>query len=71
MKPQGEFVIRDPQCPKCWAWNPVDAVRQYRIYPGIKDLGWRCRACEWEWGFEHSPASYKGHRVAQQELPFY
>ena len=41
------------ECPKCHtaAVHPA-AVRQSPGLPGIVDVGWMCKSCGHEWGFE-------------------
>lgn len=43
-------------CPRCGmvSGDHPAAVRTYKGRPGVVDVGWSCRGCEYEWGFELS-----------------
>jgi predicted RNA-binding Zn-ribbon protein involved in translation (DUF1610 family) len=47
-----EEKIRD-RCPNCGSEDIETAVHQYRAHKTVLlDVGWRCRKCLHEWGFE-------------------
>lgn len=43
-------IRKDPDCPECGAAGPHETA--VRSGEGLVDIGWRCRACGHEFGFE-------------------
>lgn len=46
---------KQPKCPGCGDPGPHEAaVRSGKVKDmGVVDVGWRCRKCGHEWGFEY------------------
>jgi len=56
-------------CPKCGSADHWSKIRQYLPeLPGLADVGWKCRRCHFEFGFELSESNYSNEPVRLRAL---
>jgi transposase-like protein len=56
------------KCPKCGSADLWDKIRSYDELKGVIDMGWKCRRCHYEFGFELSESSYAHEPVIKRAL---